>query len=56
MKGLYKIRGLIRTKTHGKCTVCGQDTYIFDIDFNCYVHPICQFKLMDDYVYADMKE
>lgn len=56
MKGAWKLRGLIRVKEAGKCIVCGEDTYIFDIDLVCNIHPSCQLLLNDDFVYADREE
>jgi len=46
----FSDRGLIRGKEASKCVICSKQTFIYDISFECAVHPKCQVKLDNEYM------
>ena len=46
----YATKGLKRLKTSGICHICNNKTYVYDIDFEVYIHPKCQITLINKYV------
>lgn len=45
-------RGLFRGNTENPCIMCGKDTDIYDMDFQCPVHKECQHYLLTEYEIA----